>query len=144
MSRFGACSARISGDTHTDTHTDTQNDYRNPRCACAPRVNEGPGHKTTPINCGETRGGCISRYSLGLETLDHHSIYNSHLLTAVSREISILAFSLMFHAVTPERSHIGQIPLMFICRSVCMFVYSTIACSLRVTDTHTNRQTQLQ
>ena len=35
MSRFGACSARISGDTHTDT----QNDYRNPRCACAPRVN---------------------------------------------------------------------------------------------------------
>ena len=23
----------------TDTHTDTQNDYRNPRCACAPRVN---------------------------------------------------------------------------------------------------------
>ena len=24
--------------THTDTHTDTQNDYRNPRCACAPRV----------------------------------------------------------------------------------------------------------
>ena len=37
MSRFGACSARISGDTHT--HTDTQNDYRNPRCACASRVN---------------------------------------------------------------------------------------------------------
>ena len=27
-------------DTHTDTHADTQNDYRNPRCACAPRVNE--------------------------------------------------------------------------------------------------------
>ena len=28
--------------THTQTHrhTDTQNDYRNPRCACAPRVNE--------------------------------------------------------------------------------------------------------
>ena len=26
--------------THTDRHTDTQNDYRNPRCACAPRVNE--------------------------------------------------------------------------------------------------------
>ena len=36
MSQFGACSARINGDTHTDT----QNDYRNPRCACAPRVNE--------------------------------------------------------------------------------------------------------
>ena len=37
MSRFGACTARISGDRHTDT----QNDYRNPRCACAPRVNKG-------------------------------------------------------------------------------------------------------
>ena len=36
MSQFGACSARISGDRHTDT----QNDYRNPRCACAPRVND--------------------------------------------------------------------------------------------------------
>ena len=23
----------------TDRQTDTQNDYRNPRCACAPRVN---------------------------------------------------------------------------------------------------------
>ena len=41
MSRFGACSARIRGDrhTHTDRHTDTQSKYRNPRCACAPRVN---------------------------------------------------------------------------------------------------------
>ena len=25
--------------THTHTHTHTQDDYRNPRCACAPRVN---------------------------------------------------------------------------------------------------------
>ena len=25
---------------HTHTHTHTQNDYRNPRCACAPRVNK--------------------------------------------------------------------------------------------------------
>ena len=37
------CSARISGDrqthTHKHTHTDTENDYRNPRCACAPGVN---------------------------------------------------------------------------------------------------------
>ena len=43
MSQFGACSARISGDrqTHTHTQTDTQNDYCNPRCACAPRVNNG-------------------------------------------------------------------------------------------------------
>ena len=24
----------------TNRHTDTQNDYCNPRCACAPRVNE--------------------------------------------------------------------------------------------------------
>ena len=27
-------------ETDTHTHTDTQNDYRNPRCACAPRVND--------------------------------------------------------------------------------------------------------
>ena len=27
-------------DRHTHTQTDTQNDYRNPRCACAPRVNK--------------------------------------------------------------------------------------------------------
>ena len=33
MGRFVACSARISVDTHTDRQT-------NPRCACAPRVNE--------------------------------------------------------------------------------------------------------
>ena len=26
-------------DTQTHTHTHTQDDYRNPRCACAPRVN---------------------------------------------------------------------------------------------------------
>ena len=26
----------------TNTHTHTQNDYRNPRCACAPRVNYAP------------------------------------------------------------------------------------------------------
>ena len=43
MSRFGACSARISGDrqthTHTDRQTDTQTKYSNPRCACVPRVN---------------------------------------------------------------------------------------------------------
>ena len=28
-------------DTHTHTHTHTQYDYRNPRCACAARVNKG-------------------------------------------------------------------------------------------------------
>ena len=26
--------------THTDTHTDTQTKYCNPRCTCAPRVND--------------------------------------------------------------------------------------------------------
>ena len=36
ISRLVACSSRIS----VDTQTDTQNDYRNPRCACAPRVND--------------------------------------------------------------------------------------------------------
>ena len=41
ISRLVACSPRIVVDTHTHTHrhTDTQNDYCNPRCACAPRVN---------------------------------------------------------------------------------------------------------
>ena len=37
ISRLVACSARIVGDRQTDT----QNDYRNPRCACVPRVNYG-------------------------------------------------------------------------------------------------------
>ena len=36
ISRLVACSPRIV----VDTHTQTQNDYCNPRCACAPRVNE--------------------------------------------------------------------------------------------------------
>ena len=33
--------ARVAdeGRGHTHTHTHTQDDYRNPRCACAPRVN---------------------------------------------------------------------------------------------------------
>ena len=33
-------SSRIKVDRHTDGRTDGQNDYCNPRCACAPRVNE--------------------------------------------------------------------------------------------------------
>ena len=45
ISRLVACSARIVADKQTDScrqtdrQTDTQNDYCNPRCACAPRVN---------------------------------------------------------------------------------------------------------
>ena len=31
--------SEMLGDRHTDTHTDTQTKYCNPRCACAPRVN---------------------------------------------------------------------------------------------------------
>ena len=31
------------GYTHTHTHTHTHNNYRNPRCACAPRVNNSSG-----------------------------------------------------------------------------------------------------
>ena len=50
MSRFGACSARISGDTHTHRHTDTQNDYRNPRGACGARVNEHKPRKLIQDN----------------------------------------------------------------------------------------------
>ena len=43
ISRLVACSPRIVVDTrtHTYVHTYTQNDYCNPRCACAPRVNNG-------------------------------------------------------------------------------------------------------
>ena len=33
-------------DTHTHTQTHTQDDYRNPRCACAPRVNHSEGGKS--------------------------------------------------------------------------------------------------
>ena len=36
ISRLVACSARIVGDRQTDT----PDNYRNPRCACAPRVNK--------------------------------------------------------------------------------------------------------
>ena len=39
ISRLVACSARIVVDRQTDRQIDTQNDYCNPRCACAPRVN---------------------------------------------------------------------------------------------------------
>ena len=41
--------------THTDTHTDTQNDYRNPRCACAPRVNEIKSNVSDRITNEEDR-----------------------------------------------------------------------------------------
>ena len=41
ISRLVACSPRIVVDKQTDRQTDTQNDYCNPRCACAPRVNQG-------------------------------------------------------------------------------------------------------
>ena len=40
ISRLVACSARIVADKQTNRQTDTQNDYCNPRCACAPRVND--------------------------------------------------------------------------------------------------------
>ena len=39
ISRLVACSARIVIDKQTDRQTDTQTNYCNPRCACAPRVN---------------------------------------------------------------------------------------------------------
>ena len=35
-----ACSGRISGTGQTDGQTDWQTKYYNPRCACAPRVND--------------------------------------------------------------------------------------------------------
>ena len=51
-----ACSDRhtyihtyIQTDRQTDRQTDTQNDYCNPRCACAPRVNESTEVQTLGI-----------------------------------------------------------------------------------------------
>ena len=44
---------------HTHTHTHTQSDYRNPRCACAPRVNEDISLTMTlhlPHWCRDQRG----------------------------------------------------------------------------------------
>ena len=40
ISRLVACSARIVVDKQTERQTDTQTNYCNPRCACAPRVND--------------------------------------------------------------------------------------------------------
>ena len=39
ISRLVACSVRIVIDRQTNRQTDTQTNYCNPRCACAPRVN---------------------------------------------------------------------------------------------------------
>ena len=39
ISHLVACSARIVVDRQINRHTDTQYNYFNPRCACAPRVN---------------------------------------------------------------------------------------------------------
>ena len=41
-------SARISADRQTDRHLHTQTNYRNPRCACASRVNYRCTQKTVP------------------------------------------------------------------------------------------------
>ena len=40
VSRLVACSARIVVDRQTNRQTDTRTNYCNPRCACAPRVND--------------------------------------------------------------------------------------------------------
>ena len=39
IARLIACSAGTRADRQTERQTDRQNDYCNPRCACAPRVN---------------------------------------------------------------------------------------------------------
>ena len=46
IGRLVACSAR----TRADRQTDRQNDYRNPRCACAPRVNDQRSANATVSN----------------------------------------------------------------------------------------------
>ena len=50
-----ACSD-IQTDRQTDRQTDTQNDYCNPRCACAPRVNNNSScteHNNNNSSCTE-------------------------------------------------------------------------------------------
>ena len=37
--RINHVKSEMLSNRHTDTHTDTQTKYRNPRCACTPRVN---------------------------------------------------------------------------------------------------------
>ena len=53
-------------DTLTHTHTHTQDDYRNPRCACAPRVNEDTSLTMTlssaPLVSRLERFHCIGNY----------------------------------------------------------------------------------
>ena len=54
IGRLVACSAR----TRTDRQTDRQNDYCNPRCACAPRVNN---HTTNDESSSKASGSeCVS------------------------------------------------------------------------------------
>ena len=54
ISRLVACSPRFRPDTQTDgqtdRRTDRQNDYCNPRCACAPRVNNTLPRHHTPFS----------------------------------------------------------------------------------------------
>ena len=49
ISRLVACSARIVVDRQTDGQTDTPTNYCNPRCACAPRVNELRTHCSSRV-----------------------------------------------------------------------------------------------
>ena len=112
---------------------------------------EGPGHKTT--HRGATRASCISRYRLGRDwrvliiaqqppILCRTSCGES--LLWVSRKISILAFLLVFCAVTPEHSRFRRTPRNFdVYMPLCMhifFIVRLLICEgrMRIMDTHTH------
>ena len=46
--------SEMLSNTHTHTHTHTQTKYRNPRCACAPRVNNSAGAISSRVKIENT------------------------------------------------------------------------------------------
>ena len=68
----------------TQTHTHTQSDYRNPRCACAPRVNQylrPPGASArVPIKW------------MAPESIEHRGLFSEK--TDVMSKLSVTALSM--------------------------------------------------
>ena len=83
---------------HTDTHTvQTQTKCRNPRCACAPRVNED---ELTVTN----RGHFLRVGSLKGAALIHCSIYKQHSDLNRLTGLSVLTRLILSPPVTHETS----------------------------------------
>ena len=119
LSRLVACSARIVADKQTRKHTDTQNDYCNPRCACAPRVNDLPRVGLEPTTL----------YTLD-RTLYQLSYRGS---TAGWAQISHLIVHLM-NRLTIDSAHAytyTHVPYMRVLVCTCIYMYVCYVC-LRV------------